>query len=38
VPAINPLNRKYALLIACWRRLPLFATNALGPLISRGLG
>jgi hypothetical protein len=38
VPDVNPLNRKYAPLIACWRRLPLFAANALGPLISRGLG
>ena len=38
MPAVNPLNRKYAPLIACWRRLPLFAANALGPLVSRGLG
>jgi FemAB-related protein (PEP-CTERM system-associated) len=38
MPDLSPLNRKYALLIAFWRRLPLFAANALGPLVSRGLG
>ncbi len=38
MPDVTPLNRKYAPLIACWRRLPLFAANALGPMISRGLG
>jgi FemAB-related protein (PEP-CTERM system-associated) len=38
MPEINPLNRKYALLIALWRRLPLVAANALGPAIARGLG
>ena len=38
MPEVNPLNAKYAPLIACWRRLPLFAANALGPLVSRGLG
>jgi FemAB-related protein (PEP-CTERM system-associated) len=38
MPRLNPFNRKYAPLIACWRRLPLFAANALGPMVSRGLG
>jgi FemAB-related protein (PEP-CTERM system-associated) len=38
MPQINPLNPKYAPLIALWRRLPLAATNALGPAIARGLG
>ena len=38
MPEINPLNPKYAPLIACWRHLPLFAANALGPIVSRGLG
>jgi FemAB-related protein (PEP-CTERM system-associated) len=38
MPNINPLNPKYAVLIALWRRLPLFVANALGPRISRGLG
>jgi FemAB-related protein (PEP-CTERM system-associated) len=38
MPNLNPLNPKYAVLIAVWRRLPLFVANALGPGISRGLG
>lgn len=37
-PEVNPLNPRYAALIALWRRLPLVVANALGPLISRGLG
>jgi FemAB-related protein (PEP-CTERM system-associated) len=37
-PDLNPLNPRYALLIAVWRRLPLFVANALGPIVSRGLG
>jgi FemAB-related protein (PEP-CTERM system-associated) len=38
MPEINPLNPKYALAVALWRRLPLAAANALGPLLARGLG
>lgn len=38
MPNLNPLNPKYASLIAVWRRLPLFVANRLGPRISRGLG
>ena len=38
MPNVHPLNPKYALWVALWRRLPLFVANALGPLISRGLG
>ena len=38
MPNVNPLNPKYALWVALWRRLPLFVANAVGPLISRGLG
>jgi FemAB-related protein (PEP-CTERM system-associated) len=38
LPNVNPLNPKYALWVALWRRLPLFVANALGPRISRGLG
>lgn len=38
MPNVNPLNPKYAVLIALWRRLPLFVANTLGPRISRGLG
>ena len=38
VPEINPLNPKYRLLVATWKRLPLPVANALGPLIARNLG
>jgi FemAB-related protein (PEP-CTERM system-associated) len=38
LPNVNPLNPKYALWVALWRRLPLFVANVLGPRISRGLG
>lgn len=38
VPQNNPLNPKYRMLIALWRRLPLSVANALGPLIVRNLG
>lgn len=35
---VNPLNPRYRLRIALWRRLPLWLANALGPAIARGLG
>jgi FemAB-related protein (PEP-CTERM system-associated) len=35
---VNPLDPKYKLKIAAWQKLPLWAANRLGPLISRGLG
>jgi FemAB-related protein (PEP-CTERM system-associated) len=38
LPNVNPLNPKYALWVALWRRLPLFVANVLGPRNSRGLG
>ena len=38
VPENNPLNPKYRLLIAAWKRLPLPMANLLGPPIVRGLG
>jgi FemAB-related protein (PEP-CTERM system-associated) len=38
IPEVNPLNPRYAIFIALWRRLPLRVANALGPLIARGLG
>jgi FemAB-related protein (PEP-CTERM system-associated) len=38
VPQNNPLNPKYRLFIALWRRLPLAVANALGPHIVRNLG
>jgi len=38
VPDINPLNPKYRMFIAAWKRLPLPVANLLGPPIVRGLG
>jgi FemAB-related protein (PEP-CTERM system-associated) len=38
IPDINPLNPRYRLFIAAWKRLPLPIANRLGPLISRDLG
>ena len=35
---INPLDPKYRLQVAVWRKLPLWLANRLGPSISRGLG
>ncbi len=35
---INPLNPRYRLKIAAWKRLPLWVANRVGPMISRGLG
>ena len=35
---INPLNPKYRLKIAMWRKLPLAVANRIGPPIARGLG
>lgn len=38
IPDINPLNPKYRLFIAAWKRLPIPLANLLGPPIVRGLG
>jgi FemAB-related protein (PEP-CTERM system-associated) len=38
IPDHNPLNPKYRLFIAAWKRLPLPVANLLGPPIVRGLG
>jgi len=35
---INPLSPRYRLKVAAWKRLPLWAANQVGPMISRGLG
>ena len=35
---INPLNPKYRLQVAAWKKLPLWLANRLGPPIARGLG
>ncbi len=38
VPEINPLNPKYRLFIAAWKRLPLGLANLLGPHVARQIG
>jgi len=38
MPDVNPMNPKYQLMVSCWQKLPLFLANAMGPMISRGLG
>ena len=38
VPEINPLNPKYRLFIAAWKRLPLGLANLLGPHVVRQIG
>ena len=38
VPDLNPLNPKFALLVAAWKRLPLALATRLGPLIVKGIG
>lgn len=38
LPDINPMNPKYRLFIAAWKRLPLPVTKLLGPSIVRNLG
>lgn len=36
--AVSPLDPKYRLQIAVWKRLPLWAANIMGPVLARGLG
>ena len=38
MPDLNPLNPKYRLFIAGWKRLPLPVANLVGPHIVRGIG
>ena len=38
VPQNNPMNPKYRMFIALWKRLPIGVANALGPHIVRNLG
>jgi FemAB-related protein (PEP-CTERM system-associated) len=38
IPNNNPLNPKFALFIAAWKRLPIPVANLIGPHIVRGLG
>ena len=37
MPDINPLNPKYRLFIAAWKRLPLAVSQAIGPWLSKDL-
>jgi FemAB-related protein (PEP-CTERM system-associated) len=38
MPEVNPLNPKYRLMIAAWKRLPVPVANVLGPYLVRGAG
>ena len=38
LPDLNPLNPRFASLIAAWKKLPLTLATRLGPLIVRGIG
>ncbi len=38
LPDINPLNPKYQLFIAAWKRLPLLVSQFIGPFLSKDLG
>lgn len=38
MPENNPMNPKYRLMIATWKRLPLFVANRLGPHVVRNIG
>jgi len=37
-PNLNPGNRKFELMVAVWKKLPLPVANILGPLLARHLG
>jgi FemAB-related protein (PEP-CTERM system-associated) len=37
-PDLNPLNPKFRLLVAGWKRLPLPLANRIGPMIVKGIG
>lgn len=38
IPSVNPLNPKYRMFIAAWKRLPLPVANAIGPRLARNFG
>ncbi|HKE45089.1 MAG TPA: FemAB family XrtA/PEP-CTERM system-associated protein [Steroidobacteraceae bacterium] len=38
VPNLSPTNPRYQLMIATWKRLPLWLTRLIGPPIARALG
>lgn len=37
VPQLRPDNPRYQLAVRCWKHLPLFVTNRLGPLVVRSI-
>ena len=37
-PDLNPLNPKFRLLVAAWKRMPLALAMRLGPMIVKGIG
>ena len=37
MPALNPSNPKYALIIKIWKKLPILATKLIGPFIVKNL-
>lgn len=38
MPDINPMNPKYRLMVATWKKLPLWLANRIGPVLARQLG
>lgn len=38
IPDINPLNPKYQIFIAAWKRLPLSVSHIVGPWLAKDLG
>jgi len=38
IPDINPLNPKYQMFIAAWKRLPLSVSQVVGPWLAKDLG
>ncbi len=38
IPDINPLNPKYQIFIAAWKRLPLLVSQVVGPWLAKDLG
>jgi FemAB-related protein (PEP-CTERM system-associated) len=38
IPEHNPLNPRYRVLMALWRRLPIPVANLVGPHLVKGLG
>jgi len=38
MPDINPLNPKYQIFIAAWKKLPLAVSQVIGPFLAKDLG